>query len=147
MLELAERAKANALKLTALATSSKKNVVPPFAPKNYDTRFDHPGWQKTLIQLWQQGFLAAQDWWDYATDPLRGLRQEDTDRTRFTTQQVLDVVSPSNFSWLNPERLCRKVLQQHNFDRNMVVQRSRSGRINITHTQHLDALILVKHPK
>ncbi len=77
MLELAERAQANALKLTTPATSAKANPNPAFAPKDYDTRFDHPGWQKPPFQLWQQGFLAAQDWWDYATDPLRGLRQED----------------------------------------------------------------------
>lgn len=103
MLELAERAQANALKLTTLATSAKTNPAPPFAPKGYDTRFDHPGWQKSPFQLWQQGFLATQDWWDYATDPLRGLRQEDADRTRFMTRQMLDVVSPSNFPGLNPE--------------------------------------------
>nr|WP_306268327.1 alpha/beta fold hydrolase [Pararhizobium sp. IMCC3301] len=104
MLELAEHAQANALKLTDLATDTKKtSATPPFAPKSYDTRFNHPGWQKSPFQLWQQGFLAAQDWWDYATDPLRGLRQEDADRTRFMTRQMLDVISPSNFPWLNPE--------------------------------------------
>ncbi len=103
MLELGERAQANALKLTDLATSAKKNSEPPFLPKVYDTRFDHPGWQTAPFQVWQQGFLAVQDWWDYATDSLRGLRQEDADRTRFMTRQILDVFSPSNFPGLNPE--------------------------------------------
>tara|TARA_R110002110_G_scaffold57807_2_gene164786 strand:- start:864 stop:2672 length:1809 start_codon:yes stop_codon:yes gene_type:complete len=103
MLELSERAQANATKLTALASSAKNDAEPPFSPRNYDTRFKHAGWQKPPFQAWQQGFLATQDWWDYATDPLRGLRQEDADRTRFMTRQMLDTVSPSNFPWLNPE--------------------------------------------
>lgn len=104
MLELAERAQVNAVKLATLATGAQNTGAnPPFAPKSYDTRFNHPGWRKPPFQLWQQGFLAAQDWWDYATDPLRGLRQDDADRTRFMTRQMLDVVSPSNFPWLNPE--------------------------------------------
>ena len=103
MLELSERAQTNALKLSAVVNSPKKDVEPPFSPKSYDTRFDHPGWRKSPFQTWQQGFLAMQDWWDYATDPMRGLRQDDADRTRFMTRQMLDVVSPSNFPWLNPE--------------------------------------------
>ena len=101
MLELAERAQANALKLTTLV--SRENTNPPFATKAYDTRFNHPGWGKLPFQVWQQGFLAIQDWWDYSTDPLRGLRQENADRTRFMSRQMLDTVSPSNFPWLNPE--------------------------------------------
>ena len=55
--------------------------------------------------MWQQGFLAVQDWWDHATDHLRGLRPEDADRVRFMARQALDVVSPSNFPALNPEIL------------------------------------------
>jgi polyhydroxyalkanoate synthase len=51
----------------------------------------------------QQGFLAVQDWWDYATDHLRGLRPDDADRTRFMARQMLDLLSPSNFPALNPE--------------------------------------------
>lgn len=44
-----------------------------------------------------------QDWWDFATDHLRGLRPEDADRTRFMARQMLDLLSPSNFLALNPE--------------------------------------------
>lgn len=103
MLELAERAQVNALNLLKSATGVKPETTPPFTPKSYDTRFAHPDWQKAPFRQWQQGFLAVQDWWDFATDPLRGLRQEDADRTRFMTRQMLDTVSPSNFPWLNPE--------------------------------------------
>lgn len=100
-MELAEHAQRNLMKLATLATSP--GSAPPFAPKPYDHRFDHEGWQKQPFQMWQQGFLAVQDWWDRATDPMRGLRAEDAERTRFLARQTLDVLSPSNAPLLNPE--------------------------------------------
>jgi len=100
-MELVERAGRNLLKLATLATSPAS--TPPFAPKPYDHRFDHEGWQEPPFQMWQQGFLAMQDWWDHATEPMRGLRPEDAERTRFLARQTLDVLSPSNQPLLNPE--------------------------------------------
>jgi polyhydroxyalkanoate synthase len=102
-LELAERAQQNAMKLMSLATGTDTEAPPAFVPKPYDHRFDHPGWKTPPFLLWQQGFLAMQDWWDHATDRLRGLRPEDADRTRFIVRQALDTVAPSNFPALNPE--------------------------------------------
>ena len=102
-LELAEHAQQNALKLAGLATIAQADAPPPFSPKPYDHRFDHPGWKSPPFLMWQQGFLAVQDWWDHATDHLRGLRPEDADRTRFMVRQALDTVSPANFPALNPE--------------------------------------------
>ncbi len=104
-LELAEHAQENARKLVEFASKSAtgKTPDPPFAPKDYDHRFTDPGWQKPPFSLWQQSFLATQDWWDSATEGIRGLRPQDADRTRFLVRQMLDTVSPSNFPWLNPE--------------------------------------------
>lgn len=100
-LELAEHAQRNVLKLMTLAASP--GTAAPFAPKPHDHRFVHSGWQQLPFQLWQQGFLAVQDWWDLATEPMRGLRPEDAERTRFLARQTLDVLSPSNSPLLNPE--------------------------------------------
>lgn len=100
-LELVEHAQRNALKLVASLTDP--DAAAPFVPKPYDHRFTHPHWQKPPFQMWQQGFLAMQDWWDHATEPMRGLRREDAERARFLARQTLDLVSPSNFPWLNPE--------------------------------------------
>jgi polyhydroxyalkanoate synthase len=100
-MELAEHAQRSLLKLATLATNPGN--APPFAPKPYDHRFDHGGWQKQPFQMWQQGFLAMQDWWDHATEPMRGLRPDDAERTRFLARQTLDVLSPSNAPFLNPE--------------------------------------------
>lgn len=100
-LELFERAQRNsALLLKYLAGPGQD---PPFAPKPFDHRFRHKGWQTSPFAIWQQSFLAAQDWWDAATDNLRGLRPDEADRTRFMARQALDVISPSNFPMLNPE--------------------------------------------
>lgn len=102
-LELAEHAQRNLMKVMTLAANPAG--PPPFSPKAYDHRFDHAGWQKPPFQLWQQGFLAVQDWWDKATEPMRGLRPEDAERTRFLARQALDVLSPANIPALNPEIL------------------------------------------
>ena len=102
-LELIERAQRNALALMSHRFDTEGDRAPPFAPKPFDHRFRHPGWQKLPFSLWQQSFLAAQDWWDHATDHLRGLRPENADRTRFMARQALDIMSPSNFPALNPE--------------------------------------------
>lgn len=102
-LELMEHAQQNALKLMELAMAPDED--PPFAPKPYDHRFNHPDWQTNPFRMWQQGFLAVQDWWDHATEPMRGLRREDAERTRFLARQTLDLVAPSNFPTLNPEIL------------------------------------------
>ncbi len=102
-LELAERAQQNATKLLSLATRLDAEGLRPFVPRPYDHRFDHPAWMSPPFLFWQQGFLAIQDWWDHATDHLRGLRPEDADRTRFMVRQALDTAAPSNFPALNPE--------------------------------------------
>ena len=102
-LELAERAQENMAKLMGQSLLPREDAAPAFTPKAYDHRFRHSGWAKPPFRNMQQGFLAMQDWWDYATDHLRGLRPEDADRTRFMARQMLDLLSPSNFPALNPE--------------------------------------------
>ncbi|HMO08542.1 MAG TPA: alpha/beta fold hydrolase [Paracoccaceae bacterium] len=100
-MDLAEHARRNLLKVMAAAT--RPASPPPFAPKPCDKRFAHPGWQSFPFRLWQRGFLAMQAWGAPATEPIRGLRPEDADRTRFLARQTLDVLSPSNQPLLNPE--------------------------------------------
>jgi polyhydroxyalkanoate synthase len=102
-LELFERAQQNALKLIVDAMQTSPDSSPPFTPKPYDHRFDHTDWQKQPFRMWQQGFLAVQDWWSHATDHLRGLRPEDADRVSFMARQALDTISPSNSPAFNPE--------------------------------------------
>ena len=104
-LELQERAMRNALKVAAHIVSSDeaRPDTPPFQPKPHDRRFKHAGWATMPFSLWQQSFLATQDWWTLATDQLRGLSEADSARVRFMVRQALDLISPSNLPATNPE--------------------------------------------
>ena len=104
-LELVERAQVNAGKVGTLVLSQAlgREAEAPFRPRPYDHRFAHASWDMPLFALWKQAFLATQDWWEAATDNMPGLRPQDADRVQFQVRQALDLVSPSNFPWLNPE--------------------------------------------
>ncbi len=108
-MELAERAGQNAAKLWEHAGKLAAGAAaePPFRPRKHDHRFTAEDWQKAPFALWQQAFLSAQDWWQAATDEMPGIAPRDAERAQFQIRQALDVVSPSNFPWLNPEILNR----------------------------------------
>lgn len=108
-LELMERAQANTVKLGQYTLARMTGHAPekPFRPGHHDTRWTHDGWDSGPFTLWQQGFLATQDWWRAATSDLRGLRGQNADRTGFVIRQLLDTVSPANFPLCNPEILER----------------------------------------
>ena len=114
-LELIERAQTNLSQLTSYAMGAWARDTPrdpPFAPKAYDHRFADPAWDSLPFDLWKQGFLAMQDWWDHATDDIRGLHKQDADRAKFQVRQMLDLVSPSNFPLTNPEIIAATFRQQ-----------------------------------
>jgi polyhydroxyalkanoate synthase subunit PhaC len=117
-LELAERAQQNTLRLMYHASQAMQGKAgdAPFAPKPQDTRWTHADWSKPPYSLWQQGFLAMQNWWEHATDDLRGLRHKSAERTGFMTRQLLDTVSPSNFPGMNPEIIAKT---RQTFGRNL----------------------------
>lgn len=106
-LELMERVQTNAMTLGQYTLARMTGHAPekPFQPGYHDTRWTHDGWDRGPFALWQQGFLATQDWWDAATSDLRGLRGQNADRTGFVIRQLLDTVSPANFPLCNPEIL------------------------------------------
>ncbi len=106
-LELAQRAQINAYKVAANAAGLASGDAGdgPFQPKSYDHRFADEAWAQPPFNICKQAYLSAQDWWDAATDDVRGLSPKDADRVRFQMRQGLDVISPSNFPWSNPEIL------------------------------------------
>jgi polyhydroxyalkanoate synthase len=78
---------------------------PCIEPLPQDRRFSHADWQAWPYNLLSQGFLLAQQWWWNATTAVRGVDAHHEYVVEFMTRQCLDMFSPSNFPWSNPEVL------------------------------------------
>jgi polyhydroxyalkanoate synthase subunit PhaC len=70
-----------------------------------DKRFAHQSWRSWPFNIISQSFLLNQAWWQSATTGVRGVSTHHEEVVSFTVRQVLDMVSPSNFIWTNPEVL------------------------------------------
>jgi polyhydroxyalkanoate synthase len=84
---------------------------PPFVPVESDQRSDDLAWSSLPYVLWQQAFLAQEEWWRSATREVRGMAPRNAARVGFMALQILDTISPSNVPWLNPaivERTARE---------------------------------------
>ncbi len=76
-------------------------------PAPSDRRFSHPDWHQWPFNALQQGFLLCEGWWDEATTNIRGVSAHHAEPVNFAARQLLDMVSPSNFLFTNPEVLER----------------------------------------
>lgn len=91
----------------AWSAAAKGDADPPFHPLTDDHRFDAPEWREAPFSLFAQSFLAVEDFWSRATQPIRGESRQHAQRMAFMTRQCLDVISPSNGLWTNPVLLKR----------------------------------------
>lgn len=78
-------------------------------PLPQDKRFQDLAWERWPFNLISQAFLLNQQWWHNATTGVRGVSKHHEDVVTFTTRQILDVFSPSNFLLTNPVALERTV--------------------------------------
>lgn len=95
--ELAHRAWREWLELLAGERSAE------VAPGPADHRFTHPGWQQEPFRSLEQSFLRAERWWADAVTGTAGVGAPAERIVSFMTRQALDMASPSNVPWLNPE--------------------------------------------
>lgn len=86
----------------AAARALNQPAEPPLQPRAGDRRFAAEGWQKAPFAAYAQGFLMAEKIWDQAVE-VAGVSEHHRDMMRFGGRQVLDMFSPSNLPWMNPE--------------------------------------------
>jgi polyhydroxyalkanoate synthase len=87
------------------------DAPPAIEPLPQDERFADPAWRRWPFNLYHQSFLLAQQWLHNATTGVRGVSPHDEAVVTFIGRQLLDIFSPTNFPWTNPEVL-RATLEQ-----------------------------------
>ena len=75
----------------------------PIVPKPGDRRFADPAWQQRPFSLLTQAVLLGEEWWDQVACSPGGVDPHNRRLVAFTVRQWLDMFSPSNIPWLNPE--------------------------------------------
>lgn len=70
--------------------------------ERYDHRFDDESWNNFPFNVYAQGFLLMQDWWQKATSGVIGVSRHHEDIVQFMTRQWLDMIAPTNFLTTNP---------------------------------------------
>ncbi|MGE5336458.1 MAG: PHA/PHB synthase family protein [Gemmatimonadota bacterium] len=107
-LELASKAQRKASRFALYALECAQGTDGPcIAPLPQDRRFDDPDWQEFPFNLIYQSFLLTQQWVWNATNHVTGVSRHHERMVTFTARQALDVFSPTNFIWTNPEVLAR----------------------------------------
>ena len=76
---------------------------PAIARLPADPRFRDPAWQQAPFNLLSQCFLLGEEWWAQATTGPSGVSRTNQRIVSFGMRQFVDVFSPSNIPWLNPE--------------------------------------------
>ena len=88
-------------------TLAPEDAEPCIEPLAQDRRFAAEAWRQPPYDLIYQAFLLEQQWWHNAVTGLRGILPHHERMVAFGTRQWLDMFSPSNYLFSNPEVLER----------------------------------------
>jgi polyhydroxyalkanoate synthase len=97
--------KTASMSMYALQAASGQEIEPVVTPPSSDHRFPSDGWKRWPFNVIEQNFLLTQQWWDEATSDMRGVSKHHLDVVSFTARQMLDMASPSNSPFTNPDIL------------------------------------------
>jgi len=112
-LELAQKAARKAQRLLAyLAAQGQEGAPACIEPLPGDERFRAESWHKPPYCFWAQAFLLSQQWWHNATHGVPGVAPHHEDVVAFAARQLLDMVSPANLPFANPE-VIEKAMATH----------------------------------
>ena len=107
-MELASKAQRKAARFALYALECAQGATAAcIEPLPQDRRFRDPAWQEFPFNLVHQSFLLMQQWIWNATNNVVGVSRHHERMVTFTARQALDVVSPTNYIWTNPEVLAR----------------------------------------
>ena len=104
-MELIDKAVRKAVRLTAYLASASVDPNTPscIEPLAGDYRFRAEGWRKQPYAAFAQAFLLNQQWWHNVTHEVPGVAPHSEQAVSFMARQLLDVLSPSNNPFTNPE--------------------------------------------
>ena len=71
---------------------------PCIDPLPQDRRFSAEEWQGWPYNFLHQSFVLQQQWWHNATTDVDGVTRQHENVIEFASRQILDMMSPSNFS-------------------------------------------------
>lgn len=103
--------KATRLQLHALNCGLREDPEPCVKPAPNDRRFRAEGWERWPFNWISQSFLLQEQWWERATREVRGVSPHHRNMVNFVGRQLLDMMSPSNGLFTNPELIERTVRQ------------------------------------
>ena len=97
------------LMMKAFATAARMGEAARGAtviePSPGDHRFQDPQWREAPFHALMQAFLLGEQWWAEAAEGPSGVNAPDRRVVAFGVRQWVDMFSPSNAPWLNPEVL------------------------------------------
>jgi polyhydroxyalkanoate synthase len=79
------------------------NCEPCFNCRAQDHRFTGDAWNDAPYNFYSQGFMLLEQLWGQAARDVPGVSAHHEFIVDFFGRQILDVFSPSNFPWTNPE--------------------------------------------
>lgn len=101
--DLIEKAVRKWYRLQAWSVGNRAH--PCIEPLPQDRRFRSEVWRQAPFDYFYQAFLLNQQWWWNATTGVRGVSKDHEAQISFAARQMLDLVSPANFLFTNPEVL------------------------------------------